>query len=256
MEIRFVPVEFSALRDEVVEHLLGLPSRIDSFLEDRILESNHYRITLDAEPAGFTSIRERGLITQFALATSHMAQGQRVFRQVRRLEEARGALVPTCDEFFLAYALDDYRDLRKQAYFFQLGRPARAAEVARRYTLRRAQSEHAEFILEEAGELFDPLEPRLERGEIYLVEAGDEIVGFGIMERSKFYPDTASIGMHTIEAHRRRGVGAATIALLIEACGREKLVPVAGCWYYNHASKRTLERAGMVTPTRLLNIGY
>ena len=26
--------------------------------------------------------------------------------------------VPTCDEFFLAHALDDYRQLTKQAYFF------------------------------------------------------------------------------------------------------------------------------------------
>jgi hypothetical protein len=52
------------------------------------------------------------------------------------------------------------------------------------------------------------------------------------------------------------GVGTATIALLIAECRRLGLRPVAGCWYYNLASKRTLERAGMFAPTRLLKIDY
>ena len=34
------------------------------------------------------------------------------------MEQVQSAFVPTCDEFFLAHALDDYRQLAKQAYFF------------------------------------------------------------------------------------------------------------------------------------------
>ena len=33
---------------------------------------------------------------------------------------------------------------------------------------------------------------------------------------------------------------------------RRSLRPVAGCWYYNHRSRRTLQRAGMYSSTRLL----
>jgi RimJ/RimL family protein N-acetyltransferase len=62
--------------------------------------------------------------------------------------------------------------------------------------------------------------------------------------------------MYTIERFRREGVGTATITLLIDECRRRGLRPVAGCWYYNHRSKRTLERAGMFTATRLLKVGY
>jgi hypothetical protein len=47
-----------------------------------------------------------------------------------------------------------------------------------------------------------------------------------------------------------------TIAMLIEECRRRSLRPVAGCWYYNHRSRRTLQRAGMYSPTRLLKIDY
>jgi RimJ/RimL family protein N-acetyltransferase len=81
-------------------------------------------------------------------------------------------------------------------------------------------------------------------------------VGFGILESSSLYDDVASIGMHSIEGFRRQGVGTATIRLLIDECRRRGLRPVAGCWYYNHASKKTLERAGLFSPTRLLKIDY
>jgi GNAT superfamily N-acetyltransferase len=62
--------------------------------------------------------------------------------------------------------------------------------------------------------------------------------------------------MYTAERFRRQGVGTATIALLIEECRGQGLRPVAGCWYYNHRSKQTLERAGMYSPTRLLKVEY
>jgi GNAT superfamily N-acetyltransferase len=76
------------------------------------------------------------------------------------------------------------------------------------------------------------------------------------MARSRFLRDVASIGMYTIEPFRGTGVGTATIRLLIVECRRRGLRAAAGCWYYNHLSKRTLECAGMVTQTRLLKIEY
>ena len=42
-----------------------------------------------------------------------------VERMVRRLESVGAVFVPTCDEFYLSHAIDDYRQLLKQAYFFE-----------------------------------------------------------------------------------------------------------------------------------------
>ena len=69
------------------------------------------------------------------------------------------------------------------------------------------------------------------------------MTGFGLLMPSKLCPDVASIGMYTLERFRRKGVGTATIALLIAECAGRGLRAVAGCWYYTHLSKRTLERA-------------
>src|SRR5215208_7307712 len=118
METHFAPVAFAEIREVTRQHLRMLPSTIDSFLEDHILASNHYRIVVAGETAGFASIHEERLITQFALAEPYRRCGQELFRELRQLEQVRSAFVPTCDELFLAHALDDYRQLAKQAYFF------------------------------------------------------------------------------------------------------------------------------------------
>ena len=257
METRFVPTTFAEIADGVRQHLASLPSAIDSFLEDHLLASQHYRVVVAGNSAGFASIHGGKLITQFALAAPYRRHGQPIYARLRRLEEVQAAFVPTCDEFFLAHALDDYRQLAKQAYFFAAA-PEPVAAPAANITLRAATAADVEDIQRESGDFFDALPHRIAAGEVCLTARDAEVVGFGIMARSAIYadPPVASIGMFTIAQHRQRGVGAATLALLRAECERRGIRPIAGCWYYNHRSKQTLERAGLYAATRLLKIDY
>jgi GNAT superfamily N-acetyltransferase len=256
MDLRFTPVELSEIRDEVIDHLASLPAAIDSYLEDHILASNHYRIVIGSENAGFASIHEGKLITQFALIDAYKRYGQSLFLQLRRLEEVQSAFVPTFDEFFLAHAIDDYRQLAKQAYLFAPNPGATVPDSARSCTLRQADATDAEFIRQQTGDFFDPLEKHLGAGEIFLTLRGEETVGFGIAVKSALFDDVASVGMYTIEQFRGSGVGSATISSLVQSCRDQGIRPIAGCWYYNHFSKKTLERAGMFSGSRLLKIDY
>jgi RimJ/RimL family protein N-acetyltransferase len=256
MDANFLPTAFEDIREAVRQHLATLPSAIDSFLEDHILASAHFRIVVSGETAGFASIHEEKLITQFALTDPYKRHGQRIFAQLRRREQVQSAFVPTCDEFFLAHALDDYRQLTKQAYFFATARDAPPPTIPNGFSFRVAKPSDIEFIRQQSGDFFEPVERYVEKNELSVTLRGNEIVGFGILDRSTLYTDVASIGMYTIETFRQDGVGTATIALMIEECRRQGLRAVAGCWYYNHRSKRTLERAGMFSPTRLLRVEY
>lgn len=83
-----------------------------------------------------------------------------------------------------------------------------------------------------------------------------DCVGFGIIDRSVLYDDIASIGMYVVEFFRGGGIGTAIIAYLQDICIRQGLRPIAGCWYYNHLSKKILEKEGMFSQTRLLKISY
>lgn len=256
MELQIAPVAFADIREAVQQHLAAQPSRIDSFLEDHICASQHYRTIIAGESAGFTSIHNEGLITQFALDDRFKQHGQAVFQRVRKLAQVQSAFVPTSDEFFLTHALDDYRQLAKQAYFFRLGHLAADHPGARSLSLRLAAEADSAFIEQQSGDFFKPAARYIEAQELFLVEGRDGCVGFGLIDRSALYSDVGSIGMYIIERFRRSGMGAATIVLLIEECQRQGLHPVAGCWYYNHTSKKTLERAGMISQTRLLKIDY
>ncbi len=172
------------------------------------------------------------------------------------MEQVRAAFVPTCDEFFLAHALDDYRQLAKQAYFFATAPSVGEAVGSDRYSMRPAEMDDADFVRQESGDFFEHLERHIAAGELFVTLRGEEPVGFGILVKSTLYEDIASIGMYTIERFRQAGVGTATIAMLIAESHRRSLRPVAGCWYYNHRSRQTLQRAGMYSSTRLLKIDY
>ena len=249
------PVPFGDIREDVRRHLAALPGTIDSFLEDHMLASNHYRIVVAGEAAGFASIHKERLITQFALTEPYRRYGQAVFADLRRWEQVQAAFVPTCDPYYLAHALDDYRLLEKQAYFFTAP-VATSIRSETRLRLRQANLDDLALIQLESGDFLNPIERNIEAGAIFVTLRDEKPVGFGVLEVSVLYADVASVGMYTIERFRGTGVGTATITLLLTECHQRGIRPVAGCWYYNHRSKRTLERAGMFAPTRLLRISY
>lgn len=254
--IRFVPTTLADLKPDLQRHLTALPSSIESFIEDHIVQSNLYRIVLDADPAGFTAVHGGSLITQFYLEPTFRRSAQSIYSRVKKLEKVQAAFVPTCDEFFLSHALDAYRLLANQAYIFSLALPIAASEISEAIRLRPAEPADIETIRAGSGDFFGDIDACIRRQELYLTLHEGNCVGFGIMARSELCGAVASIGMYIREERRQQGMGTATLRLLQAECRREGRRPLAGCWYYNHLSKMTLESAGMVTQTRLLRIEY
>ena len=77
-----------------------------------------------------------------------------------------------------------------------------------------------------------------------------------LAEKSVLQNEIASVGMFVLESQRQKGVGTATLRLLQDHCAQHDIIPIAGCWYYNHNSKKTLEKAGFYAASRLLRIDY
>lgn len=260
MTVQFVPLPLAEIQLTLQQHIAAFSSPIDSFLEDHILASNHYAIRRDEQQIGWASVHQQALLTQFALFPSYKRLGQRIFPLARKLEEVQAAFVPTCDEFFLAHALDEYRQLEKQAYFFQYDPQSQPYQPPLALQHRQATMADLPTFQSHAGDFFDKIEQRLCEGQLYITErelaSTTECVGFGIIERGSLLPDVGSCGMFTVAAHRNQGIGPAIITHLIRRCSELGLRPIAGCWYYNHRSKKTLEKAGLFSQTRLLRISY
>jgi GNAT superfamily N-acetyltransferase len=253
--MRYEPCAFSEIAT-FDAYLASLSSPIDSFLEDHILDSQFHRILVDEREVGSFAIHKGSLLTQFHIVGQARRLGQRVFAELLTSYGITAAFVPTCDEFFLYHVLDVYADLKKQAYFFVDGGEARPPAIAADLEYRLAEPSDVGEIIATSGDFLDAPAENVAKGEIHVGLLHREMVAIGIIVKSRILRQHASIGMFTEEAHRQQGIGTSTILYLKRVCRDEGIVPISGCWYGNHNSKRTLEAAGMVAATRLLRFEF
>lgn len=238
----------------VTKYVDSFSSPIDSFLEDHILDSNYYLIEYDSAYIGCFAVYEKQTITLFYLDREYRHLSQDIFARVKKMEEVLSAMIATCDEFFLSCALDSYKSIDKQAYFFQ---DAKNQDVTTNIELRVAIMDDMDSIKSNSADFFDDdLEDCIKKREVYIATNDSEVVGYGIVSKGRVMKGYSSIGMYTVERFRKQGFATKIILNLKELVYSMDMIPIAGCWYYNHNSKKTLEKAGMYTNTRLIKIHF
>lgn len=257
MKLNFIKCDFLELEELVDTYSSLLISPIDSFLEEQIMSSQHFCIISGNEKIGYFSIKKKELLTQFYMDEKFRYLGQEMFFKIKRMQYLQSAFVSTCDEFFLSHALDNYKSIEKQAYFFKDSRKLIDKNlIDNQLDMKLAKKNDIEDIIKNSGKFFDELEERIIREEIYIASKNSIPVGYGILEKGIIMKGYVSIGMFTIEKFRQQGIGRNILLKLKDAVYDKNLIPIAGCWYYNHNSKKTLESAGMYSNTRLLKINY
>jgi hypothetical protein len=246
--------EISGLMEEYVN---TLSSPFDSFLDDHIVSSNFYLITDGSNSMGYCAIHKGKLITQFYIKLKYINYAQDIFKAMLKEFTTEAAFVPTCDELFLSLALDQDVIVKKQAYFFKENKEFDERDkLYKNGVFRIANRADIHKIEMVSGYFFDKLEERVEKNEIFVFTEEDVLLGIGIIEKGRVLKGFTSIGMFTNELYRQRGIGISIILYLKKWCCDNNQIPICGCWYYNTNSKRTLESAGFVTKTRLLNIEF
>lgn len=242
----------------LADALQSLSAPIDSFLEDHIRSAQFFALIDNptGQVIGHAAIYEQTRLTHFYLQPAGRRYAQSIYREVLRCFKITQALVPTCDEFFLSHALDEYTELHKQAYFFVAGAPVEPWDDIDGLHFRQATAADVVATAALNDDFIDELERRIADGEIYVGELAGEVMALGIIERGQLLPDCASIGMLVAPEYRQRGIGTRMLRYLRTVCEERGIRPLAGCAYTNTLSKRTLEAAGMVTATRLMRITY
>lgn len=238
----------------VKEYLQSLSSPFDSFLEEHILSSTFYLIQDDSNDVGYWAVHDKERLTQFYIRRAYQMHSQPLFLQALEQHSIKYLFVPTCDELLMSLAIDQDFAINKQAYFFQDSLTSVSTELGDGEVFRLATQDDLVQIGQVCGDFLDSYEPWIARGELFVYYRNADLLGIGLVGMSSLFDRLASIGMFTNDAYRKQGVGKAMIMQLRNWCKQKGITPVSGCWYYNEASKRTLESGGMVTRTRLLNI--
>jgi len=251
----YLKVEFEDIKPLFELYVSSLSDVYDDFLETHILESQFYTIEYKNELVGYFAIHEKDLLTQFFVKKEFLHLSQDFFKAVLKEKKVSYAFVPTCDELLLSLAMDFHKKVQLQAYFFEP--TVREVEPANypKSMLRLANLSDVEMIKKLSGNFFSDLYQSVSDRKIYILE--DEVIyGFGIMENNKIHKHCRGIGMYTVEAHRRNGIGRSIILHLKDLCETLEYRPLPGCWYHNYNSKKTLESCGFASKTRLLKVEF
>jgi len=251
MNIAFTEDKSSKLINVMAEYSSRFTGVTDDFLEHHLIATSLYRIAADGISIGYFTIYEGDKISSFYMDKSKLFLAQTAFRQILIDFKIKIAFAATCDELLLSLCLDNQKSLEMQAYFFEHGGSVVRPPEWDRAFLHLAKPDDVADILDK-----DDVVENIRLGKYYVMRKNGIFIGQGFFNHNRLNPDRVSIGMSVHPDHRRRGVGRSIIMHLTDICCELGLTPNCGCWYYNYNSKKTLESAGYITKTRLLNVHF
>jgi len=239
------------------EHLTGVT---DDFWEGHIVDAHFFSIQSDENSIGYFSIYGGSKITAFYMEAKYLYMAQEAFKRILDEFSIETAFVATCDELFLSLCLDFHKSIELQAYFFDgsICHDVKSPEYDRA-GLSEIRPEEIDAVNQQTDGFFsNTTREQLENREcvIYRMTNNNDVLGYGVIVPDKTRPQLWACGMIVLTAYRQKGIGRSIQIHLGDICRENGKIPISGCWYYNHLSKKTIESAGRYTKTRLLNVKF
>jgi len=259
-EVKYIPCKWEDIHALVEEHLRVSNITVESFWEDHVLQSNHYKMVINDEIAGYFAIHKKNTIMLFNVFPPYANHSQELFARVKKHEEVTNAMVATGDEVFLSHCFDNFARIEKQAYFSIYTEKSVPPERKKALKLKLADIDKDCEILKLSGDFLDDIIEDLRDGakhmNVYIVEYEGSVVGFGVIDYGRILKDISSIGMYVCEQYRRQGIAANILEQLKLISIENGCRAFSGCWYYNHNSKKSMESAGAYSKTRLIRFYF
>ncbi len=237
----------------LASHKDHLVQPLDSYCENKLEESTIYRIAYDGADIGYAGIIKEEL-WYFHILPACFRHGPAALEYCIKEKSINTVNILTQDPLLLSLIVEwDYKVEMEACYFIDSGRVQKPQAEAGKGSFRTAGPSDIPAIVKETGDFFDKLEQRIKAETIFVLEDGNDLLGCGIVERGRLFSDCVSIGMITCREHRKKGVAQTILWHLKEWAYSKGLIPVAGCWYYNVISRRSLEAAGMLATGKGFN---
>ncbi|MCL2592795.1 MAG: GNAT family N-acetyltransferase [Defluviitaleaceae bacterium] len=260
-DIKFIRCNFEEIQHLVENYVRVNNITVDSYWEQHVIESSHYKIVANGEIIGFFAIHKEHTITLFYVSEFFANHAQELFAKVKKYEQVKNAMVPTGDEFFLSHCIDNFARLEKEAYFSIYTEKQVQKELKKELILKLADIDKDLEILKLSGDFFDDsIEIIKNNGEhyhhVYIAYHESVLIGFGVIEYGRIVKDIASIGMYVLEEYRQKGFAGNILEHLKNIALEKNCRVFSGCWYYNHNSKKSMESAGAYSKTRLVKFYF
>jgi GNAT superfamily N-acetyltransferase len=206
--------------------------------------SNPYLLRIDGRVAGYGLVANRYYpesVHEFYLSPEYRSEALPLFRRLLEASRARGILTQTNDRLLLLLLYDCAVEVTSETVLFEAAHTCGPRLECPGATLRPVTDADREWLRQHD----------LDSDSHWLIEReGAPIATGGVLGHYNLpYGD---LYMQVHEAHRRRGVGSYLIQELQRISYEMGRIPAARCDVENVASRRTLERAGMLPCGRVL----
>ena len=258
-EFIFKKTCYQEAKEMVVEHINSLSFPLDSYLEDKLLIGDLYLILTEGKEAGYFVISDKTIqFFYLGLELAHMSQD--IFETIVNEYEIKKVFVISQDSRLAAIMVEwDFTKERGACWFVDSRRDIDYRETSGGMIYRPAVKDDIQEIRRVSKDFFDEpsynyrnLEERIEAGTVFMLEKDGQFIGAGLYEQGFICSDCASIGMFTNPLFRKMGAARKILLNLKKHVYSLGLKPVAGCWYYNTLSRKSLESAGMAAAS----LGY
>ena len=247
------------LRQQYIQSLSGRP---EPFLEELVsCAPSVYAVFHLDEICGYFCVSPKGTLLQFYVTEAYLNVAQEIFSEMLSGEYIEKALVLTRDRVALSVTLECMREVAVDSYVFEEGEHLPTISIEfEDISFRKATLRDVPAIREACGDFHDflhyTLEGSIASGDIFVLLSGGVVLGTGVIGAKDFQPPYVDIGMCVNEAYRNRKVGSYIISLLRQECHRQGWISGASCKRENIASKKTLEKAGLISKDRILRLSF
>lgn len=250
---------YAQVEDLVTGHISTLAFPFDSYLEDILLDAQLYCFVRDDYPVGYFAVSEQTLQFFHIIKSQYRYAPLLLERAVTELKLSDVRVISQDSRLCALMVEWDYESERGACWFTDSGTEVVSASKVPGGVLRKAQpgdlgavqQATGDFFSEESGG-FTSLSQRIDAQTIFMLEEKGELLGCGIVENGRVCTDYMSIGMFVCPQHRQKGVARSILLGLKDYAYAKGKKPLAGCWYYNTLSRRSLESAGMIATS----LGY
>ncbi|MBN1622849.1 MAG: hypothetical protein JXN10_02490 [Clostridia bacterium] len=259
IEVKFEKSSYRETTFIVDEHIQSLAFPLDSYLEDKLLLGDLNIIYIEGEIKGYFVISDKTIqFFYLRLEVSHMKQD--IFEKIVNDYGIGRVFVISQDPCLAAIMVEwDFSRERGACWFVDSMRVIDDGMPNEVMLFRAAGIDDIPVIRQVSGDFFDEpsynyrnLDERIEAKTVFILEKDREFIGAGLYEKGFICRDCASIGMFTNPLFRKMGAARTILLNLKKHVYSLGLKPVAGCWYYNTLSRKSLESAGMAAAS----LGY
>lgn len=258
MRFSLIPLSESDKEGIIFMYFQKLDCAIDDYYRKVVLaEASAYEVALDSQKIGFCMIDENQTLVLWDFHDEAMTHAQAWMEEMLKDLRFHSALVSTRQSRFLSLSLEFQESIEVESYLFDMqaalpvvGCPLEDAWFSE------AEEKDLEGCKAIVGEPYEGYLKELQNNHgVYAIYQSDRVICMGELRQNTILPRFADLGMATHNDFRGKGLATCMVSRLLEEARQRGLNANAACNFDNLASKRTLEKAGMMATHRMLRIG-